>query len=93
MPLFTIQTVQKYKETAVDALRKYFIEVEIHIFSTRIWEHHCERPCPRSVFRMLGQTHVNVWSRIIASQNGGSTSYIFPFKLRILQWSRHLFNY
>ena len=30
---------------------------------------------------MLGQTHVNGWSCVIASQNGCSTSYIFPFKL------------
>ena len=29
-------------------------------------------------YRMLGQTHVNGWSRVIASQNGGSTDYIFP---------------
>ena len=42
---------------------------------------------------MLGQIHVNRWSRVIASQNGGSTNYIFPFRLRILQWSLHLFNY
>ena len=42
---------------------------------------------------MLGQTHVNGWSRVIASQNGGSISYIFLFRLRVLQWSRHLFNY
>ena len=41
---------------------------------------------------MLGQTHVNGWSRVIASQNGGSTSYISPL-LWVLQWSRHLFNY
>ena len=44
-------------------------------------------------YRMLGQTHVNGWSRVIASQNGGSTGYIFPFRLRVLQWFRHLFNY
>ena len=42
---------------------------------------------------MLGQTHMNGWSRVIASQNGGSTDYIFPFRLGVLQWSRHLFNY
>ena len=48
---------------------------------------------PARFYRMLGQTHVNGWSRVIASQNGGSTSYIFPFRLRVLQWSRHLFNY
>ena len=43
--------------------------------------------------RMLGQTHVNGWSRVVASQNGGSTDYIFPLRLGVLQWSRHLFNY
>ena len=52
------------------------------------------RDCaPGPFYGMLGQTHVNGWSRVIASQNGGSTSYIFPFRLRVLQWSRHLFNY
>ena len=44
-------------------------------------------------YRMLGQTHVNGWSRVIVSQNRGSTSYSFPFKLRVLQWSCHLLNY
>ena len=48
---------------------------------------------PTHFYRMLGQTHVNGWSRVIASKNGGSTSYIFPLKLRVLQWSCHLFNY
>ena len=48
---------------------------------------------PGPFYEMLGQTHVNGWSRIVASQNGGSTSYIFPFRLRVLQWSCHLFNY
>ena len=42
---------------------------------------------------VLGQTQVNGWSRVIASQNGDSTSYIFPLRLGVLQWSRHLFNY
>ena len=42
---------------------------------------------------MLRQTHVNGWSRIVASQNEGSTGYIFPLILGVLQWSRHLFNY
>ena len=42
---------------------------------------------------VLGQTHVNGWSRVIASQNGGSTSYIFPLRVGVLQWNRHLFNY
>ena len=42
---------------------------------------------------VLGQTHVNGWSHIIVSQNEGSTDYIFPLRLRVLQWSRHLFNY
>ena len=48
---------------------------------------------PDPFYGMLGQTHVNGWSRVIASQNRGSTDYIFPFRLRVLQWSRHLFNY
>ena len=52
----------------------------------------CERLRPRPVLWMLGQTHVNGWSRIVASQNGGSTSYIFPLRLGVLQWSHHLFN-
>ena len=55
----------------------------------------CERPRPQPAFYdvVLGQTHVNGWSRVVASQNGGSTDYIFPFRLGILQWSHHLFNY
>ena len=48
---------------------------------------------PGPFYMMLGQTHVNGWSRVVASQNGGSTSYIFPLRLGVLQWSRHLFNY
>ena len=44
-------------------------------------------------YRMLGQTHVNRWSRVIASQNGDLTDYIFPLRLGVLQWSCHLFNY
>ena len=66
----------------------------------------CPQQCARNFFRivrdcalgplfyrMLGQIHVNGWSRVVASQNGGSTDYIFPFRLRVLQWSSHLFNY
>ena len=34
---------------------------------------------------VLGQTHVNGWSRVIVSQNEDLTSYIFLFKLRVLQ--------
>ena len=48
---------------------------------------------PARFYMMLGQTHVNGWSRVIASQNRGSTNYIFPLRLGVLQWSRHLFNY
>ena len=44
-------------------------------------------------YRMLGQIHVNGWSHVVASQNGCSTSYIFPLRLGVLQWSRNLFNY
>ena len=49
---------------------------------------------PGPFFRMLlGLAHVNMWSRVIASKNGGSISYIFLFRLGVLQRSRHLFNY
>ena len=48
---------------------------------------------PGSFYRILDQTHMNGWSYVIASQNGGSTSYIFPLRLGVLQWNRHLFNY
>ena len=48
---------------------------------------------PPARFMMLGQIQVNGWSCVIASQNEGSTSYIFPIRLGVLQWSRHLFNY
>ena len=48
---------------------------------------------PGPFYDVLGQTHVNGWSRVIASQNGDSISYIFPLRLGVLQWSRHLFNY
>ena len=74
----------------------------LQIYCTRLtgpishtpWAWACERPRPRPVlYGMLGQTHVNGWSRVIASQNGGSTSFIFPLRLGVLQWSRHLFNY
>ena len=44
----------------------------------------CEKLCPQPVLE-LGQTHMNGWSRVITSQNGGSTDYIFPFRLRVLQ--------
>ena len=54
---------------------------------------YCERPRPQARFMMLGQTHVNGWSRVVASQNGGLTSYIFPLRLGVLQWRRRLFNY
>ena len=58
------------------------------LYSSLLWE-----TAPPARFMMLGQTHVNGWSRVIVSQNGGSTSYIFPLRLEVLQWSRHLFNY
>ena len=48
---------------------------------------------PTHYLMVLGQTHVNGWSRVIVSQNGGLINYIFPFRLRVLQWSRDLFNY
>ena len=55
-------------------------------------KNHCERPRPPTCFWMLGQTHMNGWNHVIISQNGGSTDYIFPFRLRVLQWNRYLFN-
>ena len=48
---------------------------------------------PGPFYDVLGQTHVNGWSRVVVSQNRGSASYIFPLRLGVLQWSRHLFNY
>ena len=48
---------------------------------------------PLAPFWVLGQTHVNEWSRFIVSQNGDSIDYIFPFRLRVLQWNRHSLNY
>ena len=56
--------------------------------SSRLWE----TAPPARLYRMLGQTHVNEWIRV-AFQNEGSTSYIFPLRLGVLQWSHHLFNY
>ena len=50
----------------------------IYIYIYILWE--IAPPAP--FFWMLGQTHVNGWSRVIASQNEGSTDYIFPFRLR-----------
>ena len=50
----------------------------VGIDSCVVWE---TTPLAR-FYDMLGQTHVNGWSRVITSQNGGSTSYIFPFRLR-----------
>ena len=45
---------------------------------------------PSPFFMVLGQTHMKGWSCVIASQNGGSTDYVFLFRLRVLQWSHHL---
>ena len=59
------------------------------ISSRNLWE----TAPPAPFFMMLGQTHENGWSRVIAPQNGGLIDYIFPLRLRVLQWSRHLFNY
>ena len=57
----------------------------------------------RKLWETAPQTHfyTGCWAKptwmggvvFFASQNGGSTSYIFPFRLGVLQWSRHLFNY
>ena len=47
-----------------------------------LWE---TAPPTPFLYDVLGQTHVNGWSRVVASQNGGSTSYIFPLRLGVLQ--------
>ena len=44
-------------------------------------KNHCKRLRPPTRFWMLGQTHVNGWSRVTASQNEGSTNFILPFRL------------
>ena len=53
----------------------------------------CERLRPRPLFLGVEPNHANRWSCVIAFQNEGSTEYIFPLRLEVLQWSRHLFNY
>ena len=53
--------------------------VEVYI-DEMVWE-----TAPPAPFMMLGQTHMNGGSRVIASQNGGSTSYISPLRLGVLQ--------
>ena len=47
------------------------------------------RDAPRPILE-LGQTHMNGYSHVIASQNDGSTNYIIHFRLKVLQWSCHL---
>ena len=73
-------------------LTSYLIKETTSWGSTK-WLAFVRDRAPGPFYEMLGQTHVNGWSRVIASQNGGSTSYIFPLRLGVLQWSRHLFNY
>ena len=76
-----------------DSDRPIFLLITTYHFN-KLWKNACVRDrAPGPFYDMLGQTHVNGWSRIIVSQNGGSTSYIFPLRLGVLQWSRHLFNY
>ena len=66
--------------------------ISVHILSFYLFIYVRDR-APGPFYEMLGQTQVNGWSRVIASQNGGSTSYISPLRLGVLQWSRYLFNY
>ena len=49
--------------------KKYYV----HNIFTTVRDHALD-----PFYRMLCQTHVNGWSRVIASQNGGSTDYISP---------------
>ena len=48
-------------------------------YPSNLWE----TAPPARFYRMLGQTHVNGWSHVITSQNGGSTDYIFPLRLGV----------
>ena len=59
--------------------------LKVYVYKSHLVISMCERPRPRPAFyRMLGQTHVNEWSRVVVSQNGGSTSYISPLRLGVL---------
>ena len=51
-------------------------------FTFKLWETTPPAPFFKDV---LGQIHMNGWSCVIASQNGGLTSYIFSFRLKVLQ--------
>ena len=62
-------------------------------FFSNTFQNLWETAPPARFYMMLGQIHLNGWSRVIASQNGDSTDYIFPLKLGVLQWNCHLFNY
>ena len=75
------------KDIKISSIRVWE-DLQIHIWNWTVWE-----TAPPARFMMLGQTHMNGWSRVIASQNGGSTDYISPLRLGVLQWSHHLFNY
>ena len=73
------QLPQQEREELVEFLKR-----NIDVFAWNTYEAVGDR-APARFYMMLGQTHMNGWSRVVASQNGGSTSYIFPFRLRILQ--------
>ena len=52
----------------------------------------CERQSLGLIFS-VGPNPYEWWDHVITSQNEGSTNYISPFRLRVLQLSRHLFSY
>ena len=55
------------------------------VFMWRISLNSVRDRAPSPFYMMLGQTHINGWNRVIAFQNGGSTDYLFPLRLGVLQ--------
>ena len=54
-------------------------ELEFHLEDVQLWE----TAPPARFIGMVGQIHMNRWSCVIVSQNGDSTSYIVPLRLRV----------
>ena len=56
-------------------------------------KYYCERPHPRPVFRCV-RPNPHEWVELCYCLSKWKfNSYIYPFRLRVLQWNRHLFNY
>ena len=78
--LITLHEPYTFREASTNYLWHIAMKEELDALS----KNHCKRLRPPTRFWMLGQTHVNGWSHVIASQNGGTIDYIFPFRLRVL---------